>query len=58
MSLYLRQSKQRIFDEISFYASPLGLSPEALLELIYQDPHGAEQKIREQFDLPRIWLWG
>ncbi|MGF1490963.1 MAG: hypothetical protein ACFBSC_00605 [Microcoleaceae cyanobacterium] len=52
LSLYLRQSKQRILDEVGFYAEPLGYSAQEFLELIYQNPKQAEQELREQFSFP------
>ncbi len=45
LSMYLRSSKARVMDEVSFYAQRCGYSPEDFLELIYTDPDTAEQAI-------------
>ncbi len=46
LTMYLRQSESRVMGEIRFYARLLQMEPEALLQLIAQDPDQAEQLLK------------
>lgn len=47
LTMYLRQSESRVMSEIRFYARLLQMEPEALLQLITQDPVQAEQLLKD-----------
>lgn len=47
LSMYLRQSENRILSEVEFYARMTGLDKYHLLELIYSDPDKAQKLIDE-----------
>ncbi|WP_071518858.1 hypothetical protein [Geitlerinema sp. PCC 9228] len=50
LSMYLRQSENRIMREIEFYARACGMEPFQLLESIYQNPEKADRMIRESLN--------
>lgn len=49
LSMYLRQSEERVMREVQFYARHLQMGPEELLELIYTDGDRARQSLQEHF---------
>ncbi|MEA5419636.1 hypothetical protein VB712_10415 [Spirulina sp. CCNP1310] len=49
LSMYLRQGEGRIMQEVKFYAQQIGLEPEELLELIYQDGDRARAQLQAHF---------
>lgn len=47
LSMYLRQSEQRIMSEVGFYAQMVGKDKYEFLELIYSNPDQAENLIEQ-----------
>ncbi|MFP5272609.1 hypothetical protein [Coleofasciculus sp.] len=45
LSMYLRQSEERIMSEVGFYAHSCGVPSMEFLELLYSDPDKAESMI-------------
>lgn len=52
LSMYLRQSEDRIMAEVMFYARHLDLSPDDLLEAIYTNPEVIASRLRDRFPAP------
>lgn len=50
LSMYLRQSESRIMTEVKFYAESIGMTARELMELIYNDPDSAIEKIEAVFE--------
>ncbi|NJN75434.1 MAG: hypothetical protein HC796_03290 [Synechococcaceae cyanobacterium RL_1_2] len=48
LSMYLRQSRDRIMGEVAFYAAIAGMEEQAFLQLITEDPDRAQALIAHQ----------
>lgn len=50
LTMYLRQSEARVMGEVRYYARLLQMEPEALLQLIDQNPQQAAQLIQSHLN--------